>query len=143
MVVAHPVVGSGLETLLRLEDRYEVRRVPGFAETAALVPSWLPDLALVDGVLVRDGARPVIGVPTLVLSGSAVDGERLRHRLDDARGWLRKDPTPEELRAAIDRVLARSAPGRLARPVALAAVVAATVAALILAWGYLTLQATV
>ncbi|MEK7864028.1 MAG: hypothetical protein AAB295_12320 [Chloroflexota bacterium] len=93
--MAHPVVGSGLETLLRLEHRYEVRRVARLDEAAPLAASWPADIALVDGVLIRGGGRAALGAPALVLSGSATDGEGLRRGLDDARGWLRKDPTLE------------------------------------------------
>lgn len=139
--MGHPVVGSGLETLLRLEDRYDVRRIARFDQAVALVSSWPPDVALVDGVLLRDDERPALGVPTLVLSGSAVDGQGLQQRLDDARGWLRKDPTLEELRAGIDRVLASSSGAPLGRAT-LTLVLAASGVAVFLAWGYLALRST-
>ncbi len=140
MVVAHPVVGSGLETLLRLEDRYDVRRIARLDQAAALISSWPPDVALIDGVLLRDGERPALGVPSLVLSGSAVDGEGLQQRLDDARGWLRKDPTSEELRVALDRVLPSSSAASGMSRTTLIAVLAATAVAVSLGWGYLTLR---
>lgn len=140
--MGHPVVGSGLEALLRLEDHYDVRRIARFDQAAALVSSWPPDVALVDGVLLRDDERPALGVPTLVLSGSAVDGQGLQQRLDDARGWLRKDPTLEELRAGIDRVLASSRGASALGRATLIAVLAASGVLVSLAWGYLALRST-
>jgi hypothetical protein len=91
---------------------------------------------LIDGVLLMDG-HVALGIPSLVLSGSAFDGEALRPRLDDARGWLRKDATAEELFAAIGRVLGAESPRARLRRGALIAVVAATAAAVFLALGML------
>jgi DNA-binding NarL/FixJ family response regulator len=91
LVVAHPVIGSGIETLLRLEERYDVRRVASAAEGAAL-KDWRPDVALIDGTLLGGGARIHLGSPTLVLSGT------------EARGWLRKDATAAEFTKMIDGV---------------------------------------
>ena len=142
MVVAHPVVGAGFETLLRLEGRYDVRRVTRLSEIDPELARWQPDLALVDGVLLQNGERPVLGVPALVLSGNASDGEALRHRLDDARGWLRKDPTPDELRAAIDRALDPPAAGIYVRRSVLIAVLAATGVVIFLAWGFLAIRSS-
>lgn len=140
IVVQHPVVGSGLETLLRLEDRYETRRVGRISDTESIVASWRPDLALVDGVLLRDGEHASLGIPSLVLSGSAAAGDGLRRKLDDARGWLRKDPTPDELFAAIDRVCGTSDPGMHVGRATLIAALAATGVMLFLAWGFLALR---
>jgi len=47
--------------------------------------------------------------PTIVLSGNPRDGRRLSGRFAHGQGWLRKDATAEELRAAIDRALAPTA----------------------------------
>ena len=129
-----------METLLRLEHRYDVRRVPRFSDVGSEVASWKPDVALVDGVLLQNGERPALNVPSLVLSGTASDGQALGRRLDDPRGWLRKDPTPEELRAAIDRVLEPPAPGIYVRRSVLIAVLAASGILVFLAWGFLAIR---
>ena len=137
------MVGAGLETLLRLERRFEVKRVPRFADAAPLLLDWDPDVALVDGVLLQDGERPVLGVPSLVLSGSEADGAYLGHKLDDARGWLRKDPTGEELCAAVDRVLDAPLPLIGLRRGTLVAILAGGGVVLFLAWGFLVLRPAV
>jgi DNA-binding NarL/FixJ family response regulator len=103
LVVAHPVIGSGIETLLRLEKRYDLRRVAGAAEAAAL-RDWRPDVALIDGTLLGSGARVHLGAPTLVLSGTEADGRALLRRLPEGRGWLRKDATAAEFVKMIDGV---------------------------------------
>ncbi len=140
LVVAHPVVGAGLETLLRIERRYDVRRVPSLADAAVLTSHWRPDVALVDGVLLQNGERGELGVPAYVLSGSEADGRALERTLDAARGWLRKDATAAELAAAVDR----AAPpphqrGRLLLAGALTAVLAVALG-LLLWWGWLALS---
>jgi hypothetical protein len=134
------VVGAGLETLLRLEGRYEVRRVTRTSEIEASLAAWPPDVALVDGVLLQNGERPSFGVPTLVLSGNATDGEALRRSLEDGRGWLRKDPTPDELRAAIDRLSGPALAGIRVRRSVLIAVLAASGVIAFLAWGFLAIR---
>jgi DNA-binding NarL/FixJ family response regulator len=101
LVVAHPVIGSGIETLLRLEQRYDVRRVAGAAEAGAL-KEWRPDVALIDGTLLGGSSRIQLGVPTLVLSGTEADGRALLRRLPEGRAWLRKDATASEFARSID-----------------------------------------
>jgi hypothetical protein len=101
--VAHPVIGSGIETLLRLERKYDIRRVASAAEAAA-IRDWRPNVALVDGTLLSGGARIHLGSPTLVLSGTEADGRALLRRLPEGRGWLRKDATAAELAKMIDGV---------------------------------------
>jgi hypothetical protein len=103
LVVAHPVIGSGIETLLRLEERYDVRRVASAAEAAAL-KDWRPNVALIDGTLLGGGARIDLGSPTLVLSGTEADGRALLQRIPEGRGWLRKDATAAEFVKMIDGV---------------------------------------
>ena len=103
LVIAHPVIGSGIETLLRLEERYEVRRVATPAEAAAL-RDWRPSVALIDGTLLSGGTRVHLGSPTLVLSGTEADGRALLRRLPEGRGWLRKDATAAEFAKMIDGV---------------------------------------
>ena len=100
VVVAHPVIASGLETLLRLEGPYDLRRVPTIAE-AGKQRDWHADVALVDGTLLNGYDEASIGVPAFVLSGNERDGRQLARKLDDGRGWLRKDATGRELAAAI------------------------------------------
>ena len=111
-MVAHPVIGSGIETLLRLEKRYDLRRVAGAAEAAAL-RDWRPDVALIDGTLLGSGARVHLGAPTLVLSGTETDGRALLRRLPEGRGWLRKDATAAEFVKMIDGVTRPMSPATL------------------------------
>ncbi|HKY52460.1 MAG TPA: hypothetical protein VJP45_14480 [Candidatus Limnocylindria bacterium] len=103
LVVAHPVIGSSIETLLRLEQKYEVKRVASANEAAAL-RDWRPNVALIDGTLLSSGARIHIGSPTLVLSGTEADARALLRRLPEGRGWLRKDATAAEFAKMIDGV---------------------------------------
>jgi DNA-binding NarL/FixJ family response regulator len=103
LVVAHPVIGSGIETLLRLEQKYDVRRVTSASDAAAL-RDWRPNVALIDGTLLSGGARIHLGSPTLVLSGTEADGRALLRRLPEGRGWLRKDATAAEFAKMIDGV---------------------------------------
>jgi DNA-binding NarL/FixJ family response regulator len=112
LVVAHPVIGSGIETLLRLEQRYDVRRVASAAEAAA-IRDWRPNVALIDGTLLTGRAPIHLGSPTLVLSGTEADGRVLLRRLPEGRGWLRKDATAAEFAKMIDGV-AGTAPSQLA-----------------------------
>jgi hypothetical protein len=116
LVVAHPAIGAALETLLRIEDRYDVRRIHSLAQTRVLPDGWRPDAALVDGVLLKDGATATIGAPTLVLSGNAEDGQSLGRKVDDGRGWLRKESNVDELVSAIDRLIGRRSVSRDAGP---------------------------
>ena len=101
LVVAHPVIASGIETLLRLEGDYDVKRVPSVGE-AAKARDWGAQVALVDGTLLSAHADVHLGAPAYVLSGNERDGRQLARKLDDARGWLRKDATGAEFAHAID-----------------------------------------
>ena len=105
LVVAHPVIGSAIETLLRLEGDYDVKRVASVSD-ATKVADWAPQVALVDGTLLGAVSSAAIGAPAYVLSGSERDGRQLARKLDDGRGWLRKDATGAELAKAIDALLA-------------------------------------
>jgi DNA-binding NarL/FixJ family response regulator len=138
LVVGHPSIGAALEALLRIEDRYEVRRAQSLEQVVSSLDGWVADLALVDGVLVPKGRTEVLSMPTIVLSGNAQDGRRLSSRLADGRGWLRKDATAEEIRASIDRALAS---GARRWPVAVvAAVVLLAVVVIAVAWYVLRLR---
>jgi DNA-binding NarL/FixJ family response regulator len=109
LVVGHPSIGAALEALLRIEDRYEVRRAQSLEQVSAGPDGWVADIALVDGVLVPKGRTEVLPMPTIVLSGNQRDGRRLAERFAEGRGWLRKDATAGEISAAIDRALTRRA----------------------------------
>ena len=89
------ICGPEWRTLLRLEERYDVRRV-GSASEAAALREWRPNVALIDGTLLSGDARVHLGSPTLVLSGTEADGRVLLRRLPEGRGWLRKDATAAE-----------------------------------------------
>jgi DNA-binding NarL/FixJ family response regulator len=139
LVVGHPSIGAALETLLRIEDRYEVRRAQSLEQAAPALTDWMPDLAVVDGVLMKSGRTEVFAMPAIVLSGNPQDGRRLSAQFADGRGWLRKDATAEELRAAVDAALAKRAGSRnLARVVAIVVVVA--LVALAIAWYLLRMR---
>jgi len=105
LVVSHPAVGSGIETLLRLERRYEVRRATRLADALRIAPSWPADLALLDVAMVPREGRVVLGVPTLVLAGGEAENEAAAPRLDDPRGWVAKDAESASLVAAVERLL--------------------------------------
>ena len=109
LVVAHPVIGAGIETLLKLDGDFEVKRVASLTEAASL-RAWGAQVALVDGTLLSGTSEARIGVPAFVLSGSERDGRQLSRKLDDSRGWLRKDATGRELVAAIESVLSGESP---------------------------------
>ena len=100
LVVAHPVIASGIETLLKLEGAYDIKRVASIGE-AANAREWGAQVALIDGTLLSGYADVALGVPAYVLSGSERDGRQLARKLDDARGWLRKDATGPEFAGAI------------------------------------------
>jgi ABC-type oligopeptide transport system substrate-binding subunit len=125
LIVGHPSIGAALETLLRIEDRYETRRVQSLDHLrTAGAGGWSADLALVDGLLIETGKAETLTMPAMVLSGNAADGARLAATLSNGRGWLRKDATADDLRTAIERALHRGGAvraARLGRPVMLAA----------------------
>jgi len=151
LVVGHPSIGAALETLLRIEDRFEVRRAQSIEQAVAGLDGWTADLALVDGVLVPNGRTEELAMPAIVLSGNAADGKRLAPRFAQGRGWLRKDATADEFRVAIDRALRGRGPwarsgdggapirGRQLLAVLLVALVVLAIAAA-LAWYLLRLR---
>ena len=105
LAVAHPAVGDGIEMLLRLERRYEVRRVTKLADALRIALSWPADLALFDAALTPREGRVVLGVPTLVLAGGEAENDTAARRLDDPRGWVAKDAESASLLAAVERLL--------------------------------------
>lgn len=102
IITPHPVIGAGIETVLRLEDLYDIQRALTLAEGAETAASWPADVALVDGVLFN-GRSADLKVPTYILSGDADNGERLAKTTPSVRGWLPKDAPPSTLIEAIDR----------------------------------------
>ena len=109
LVVSHPSVGAGLETILRLERRYEVRRAVRLAEAVSWAQSWPADLALVDALLLRAGDRANLGVPALVLAGTAAEAASAEKSLDKPSGWVAKDAASADLVSAVERLLTRPA----------------------------------
>jgi DNA-binding NarL/FixJ family response regulator len=107
LVVSHPSVGAGLETILRLERRYEVRRAVKLAEAASWARSWPADLALVDSLLLRHDARANLGVPALLLAGGAAEAATAEKYVDRPGGWVAKDASSPDLVRAVERLLTR------------------------------------
>jgi DNA-binding NarL/FixJ family response regulator len=106
LVVSHPSVGAGLETILRLERRYEVRRAARLSDATTWARSWPADLALVDALLLR-GDRANLGVPSLVLAGGAAEAASAERSLDQPGGWVAKDAASADLVSAVERLLTR------------------------------------
>jgi DNA-binding NarL/FixJ family response regulator len=111
LVVFHPTVGAGIETILRLERRYEVRRAARLAEAVTLARSWPADLALVDALVLRGSGRADLGVPALILAASAAEAGPAELALDAPRGWVAKDSASADLVSAVERLLTRPAEG--------------------------------
>jgi DNA-binding NarL/FixJ family response regulator len=109
LVVSHPSVGAGLETILRLERRYEVRRAARLAEAGSWARSWPADLALVDALLLRSDARANLGVPALVLAGGAAEAATAEKYVDKPGGWIAKDASSSDLVRAVERLLTQPA----------------------------------
>src|SRR3989442_9584240 len=107
LVVSHPAVGGGIETLLRLERRYEVRRATRLAEALRIAPSWPADLALLDAAMVPREGRLVLGVPTLVLAGGEAANEAAGPRLDAPRRVGAEDAQAASPIAAVEPVFTR------------------------------------
>src|SRR5204863_3805146 len=91
LVVGHPTIGAALEALLRIEDRYEVRRAQSLEQVASGLDGWLADLALVDGVLVPKGRTEGLPMPTIVLFVNPHEGRCFAERFAKGRVWLLKD----------------------------------------------------
>ena len=76
IVTPHPVIGAGIETVLRIEDLYDLRRLANLADAKAAAESWPADAALVDSVLLGGDALD-LQIPCTVLAGDAESGARL------------------------------------------------------------------
>lgn len=100
----HPVIGAGIETVLRLEGLYDLRRTTNLADAKAAAGSWPADAALVDSVLLGGDALG-LDIPCTILAGDAESGARLVAKVPGARGWLLKDAPPSRLIEAVDRSL--------------------------------------
>ena len=109
LVVSHPSVGAGLETILRLERRYEVRRATKLDEAANWARGWPADLALVDALLLRGEAHANLGVPALVLAAGAAEAATAQKYVDQPGGWVAKDASSADLVTAVERLLTRPA----------------------------------
>jgi DNA-binding NarL/FixJ family response regulator len=105
LVVSHPTVGAGIETILRLERRYEVRRATKLAEAVQLARSWPADLALVDALVLRRDGRADLGAPSLILAGGAAEAAAAERSVDLPQGWVVKDAPSADLIAAVERLL--------------------------------------
>ena len=105
LVVSHPSVGAGLETILRLERRYDLRRSTKLTEAASWATSWPADLALIDAVLLRGGDRVNLGVPALVLAAGVAEAARAEKYVDKPGGWVAKDAPSADLVSAVERLL--------------------------------------
>jgi DNA-binding NarL/FixJ family response regulator len=137
VVCAHPGIGSGIETVLRLEGRYAVRWVRSLAD-AASAPGRL-DAVLVDAALVETQTA-TLQAPALVLAANSSEGRALTRMLPEGRGWLRKDATASELVAAIDSLVGTEPLTR--RPLATGAVLASAGALMFGLLGVLLLWST-
>lgn len=140
IVTPHPVIGAGIETVLRLEDLYDLRRVASLTDAASVATSWPADAALVDGMLLDEHAVD-LAIPSTILTGDAESGGRLVARVPGARGWLPKDAPPARLVAAIDRSLGivrvrDDVRGTLGMIVAVLIVIAFVVALALVVWRY-------
>jgi DNA-binding NarL/FixJ family response regulator len=109
LVVSHPTVGAGIEAILRLERRYDLRRATKLPDGLSLARSWPADVALVDTLLLRGGARADLGVPALVLAGSPAEATAAERSIDMPRGWVAKDAASADLVSAVERLLTGSA----------------------------------
>jgi len=109
LVVSHPSVGAGIETILRLERRYDVRRAAKLADAVALARSWPADLALVDALVLRRDGRAELGVSSLILAASPAEAAAAERSVDKPKGWVAKDAPSADLVGAVERLLTRSA----------------------------------
>jgi DNA-binding NarL/FixJ family response regulator len=109
LVVSHPSVAAGIETILRLERRYEVRRAAKLADAVDLARTWPADLALVDALVLRGAGRIEFGVSSLILAAGAAEAGTAERYVDKPQGWVAKDAPSADLLSAVERLLTRSA----------------------------------
>ncbi len=108
LVVSHPSVAAGIETILRLERRYDVRRAARLAEAVTLARNWPADLALVDALVLRRDGRADLGVSSLILAGGPAEAAAAERAVDMPRGWVAKDAPSADLVGAVERLLTGS-----------------------------------
>jgi DNA-binding NarL/FixJ family response regulator len=108
LVVSHPSVGAGIETILRLERRYEVRRAAKLGEAVNLARTWPADLALVDALVLRRDGRAELGVSSLILAGGAAEAAAAERSIDKPQGWVARDAPSADLVGAVERLLTGS-----------------------------------
>jgi len=104
LVVSHPSVGAGIETILRFERRYELRRATKLPEAVSLARSWPADLAVIDTLLLR-GGRVELGVPAVLLAAGAAEAAAAERSVDQPGGWVAKDAPSADLVGAVERLL--------------------------------------
>ena len=104
LVVSHPSVGAGIETILRFERRYELRRATKLPEAVSLARSWPADLAVIDTLLLR-GGRVNLGVPAVLLAAGAAEAAAAERSVDQPGGWVAKDAASADLVSAVERLL--------------------------------------
>jgi DNA-binding NarL/FixJ family response regulator len=109
LVVSHPSVGEGIETILRLERRYEVRRAAKLSGAVNIARGWPADLVLVDALVLRGEARADLGTPSLILAASAAEAAAAERLVDRPGGWVAKDAASADLVTAVERLLTRPA----------------------------------
>lgn len=107
LVVSHPSVATGIETILRLERRYEVRRAAKLGEAVTIARGWPADIALVDALVLGGNQRSDLGVPALILAGGAAEAAAAERTLDKPGGWVAKDASSADLVSAVERLLTR------------------------------------
>jgi DNA-binding NarL/FixJ family response regulator len=109
LVVSHASVGEGIETILRLERRYEVRRAAKLSGAVSIARGWPADLVLVDALVLRGEARVGLGVPALILAAGPAEAATAERSLDKPGGWVAKDAASADLVSAVERLLTRPA----------------------------------
>jgi DNA-binding NarL/FixJ family response regulator len=105
LVVSHPSVGAGIEAILRLERRYDIRRAAKLEDALALARSWPADLALVDALVLRGVGRTELGVSSLILAAGPAEAAAAERSVDKPQGWVAKDAPSADLVGAVERLL--------------------------------------
>jgi hypothetical protein len=108
LLVSHPGIGSGLETLLRLERRFDVRWLRTTQEIDW--SDWRPDIVVAERSTLGESALPG---PTVLLVGE-LPAEAAAGKSDKQFRFLRKDAAVTDLVGVIDEMLG-SGPSRSAR----------------------------
>lgn len=99
LLVSHPAIGSGLETLLRLERRFDVRWHRSTEEIDW--SDWRPDIVVAEQSTLGESALPG---PTVLLVGQLPAGAA-SGKADKQFRFLKKDSAVTDLVAVIDDML--------------------------------------